>query len=121
MKLIINIPDEAYELLKNKSELDNIAESIIANGKPISTEGDLISRSKLKKAIEDSDIIHCVTNLWYKDILKEIDNAPTVEPKTDILEQIIAEINTSNRGTCDYYIVDRIEEIINEYQKGGAE
>lgn len=43
------------------------------------------------------------------------------EPKTDILEQIIAEINTSNRGTCDYYIVDRIEEIINEYQRGGAE
>ena len=43
------------------------------------------------------------------------------EPKTNILEQIIAEINTSNRGTCDYYIVDRIEEIINEYQKGGAE
>lgn len=43
------------------------------------------------------------------------------EPKTDILEQIIAEINTSNRGTCDYYIVDRIEEIINEYQKGGEE
>ena len=38
-------------------------------------------------------------------------------PKTDILEQIIAEINSSNRGTCDYYIVDRIEEIINEYQK----
>lgn len=34
MKLIINIPDEAYELLKSKSELDNIAESIIANGIP---------------------------------------------------------------------------------------
>lgn len=75
--------------------------------------------------------------------LYQIDNAPTVavnckdcdgyeagysaglkdaeRPKTDILEQIIAEINSSNRGTCDYYIVDRIEEIINEYQKGGAE
>lgn len=34
MKLIIDIPDEAYELLKRKSELDNIAESIIANGTP---------------------------------------------------------------------------------------
>lgn len=40
---------------------------------------DLISREALKKAIEDSDIIHCVTNLWYADILKEIDNAPTVD------------------------------------------
>jgi len=34
MKLIIDIPEKAYELLKSKSELDNIAESIIANGKP---------------------------------------------------------------------------------------
>lgn len=34
MKVIIDIPDNAYELLKNKAELDNIAESIIANGKP---------------------------------------------------------------------------------------
>ena len=35
MKLIIDIPDEAYELLKNKQVLDNIAESIIANGIPL--------------------------------------------------------------------------------------
>lgn len=34
MKLVIDIPDKAYELLKNKQVLDNIAESIIANGKP---------------------------------------------------------------------------------------
>ena len=34
MKLIIDIPEKAYELLKSKSELDNIAESIIANGIP---------------------------------------------------------------------------------------
>ena len=34
MRLIIDIPDEAYELLKNKRVLDNIAESIIANGTP---------------------------------------------------------------------------------------
>ena len=43
MKLIIDISEEAYELLKSKSELDNIAESIIANGTPI-TEGEWISR-----------------------------------------------------------------------------
>ena len=35
MKLIIDIPDEAYELLKSKQVLDNIAESIIANGTPL--------------------------------------------------------------------------------------
>lgn len=49
------------------------------------------------------------------------DSCKCERTKTDILEQIIAEINSSNRGTCDSYIVDRIEEIINEYQKGGAE
>lgn len=41
MKLMIDIPDEAYELLKSKSEMDNIAESIIANGTPI-TEGEWV-------------------------------------------------------------------------------
>lgn len=35
MKVLIDISEKAYELLKSKSELDNIAESIIANGTPI--------------------------------------------------------------------------------------
>lgn len=39
----------------------------------------------------------------------------------DVLGKIEEEINSPNRGTCDYFIVDRIEEIINKYRKGGAE
>ena len=35
-----------------------------------------------------------------------------------VLEQIKAEINTPNHGTCDYFIVDRIEEIIDKYVSG---
>lgn len=37
--------------------------------------------------------------------------------------KIKEEINSQNRGTCDYFIVDRIEEIINEYRpkEGDAE
>ena len=35
-----------------------------------------------------------------------------------ILDKIRAEINSPNRGTCDYFIVDRIEEIINKYTTG---
>ena len=81
MKLIINIPEEAYELLKSKSELDNIAESIIANGTPVSNEGDLISRSALKEALEP--IAKQLNDSLYGDgiyrALKAIDNAPTVE------------------------------------------
>ena len=33
-----------------------------------------------------------------------------------VLDKIKAEINSPNRGTCDYFIVDRIEEIINKYK-----
>lgn len=32
-----------------------------------------------------------------------------------ILDKIRSEINSPNRGTCDYFVIDRIEEIINEY------
>lgn len=37
--------------------------------------------------------------------------------------ETIVEINAPNRGTCDYFIVDKIEEIINKYkaESGGAE
>lgn len=38
----------------------------------------------------------------------------------NVINDIQAEINTPNRGTCDYFIVDRIEEIINKY-KGESE
>lgn len=33
-----------------------------------------------------------------------------------VIDKIKAEINTPNKGTCDYFIVDRIEEIINKYK-----
>jgi len=50
MKVVIDIPDEAYELLKSKSELDNIAESIIANGVPLPKgHGRLIDADKLNR------------------------------------------------------------------------
>ena len=32
------------------------------------------------------------------------------------IDKIEKEINTPNRGTCDYFIVDRIEEIIDKYK-----
>lgn len=38
-----------------------------------------------------------------------------------VLDRILAEINTPNRGTSDYFIVDRIEQIISEYREGVAE
>lgn len=38
-----------------------------------------------------------------------------LEEQKSILDKIRAEINSPNRGTCDYFIVDRIEEIIDKY------
>jgi len=42
---------------------------------------DLISRSALKEAFEDRR----GTNIHYNDVIKLIDNAPTVEPKKEII------------------------------------
>lgn len=43
------------------------------------------------------------------------------EGRKDLCDKISAEINTPNRGTCDYFIVDRIEEIISECREGDSE
>lgn len=51
-----------------------------------------------------------------KIILKTFDIAIEALEQESILDKIRAEINSPNRGTCDYFIVDRIEEIINEYK-----
>ena len=52
MEVVIKIPDEAYELLKNKPTLDNVAESIITNGTPLPKgHGELIDRDKLAPKI----------------------------------------------------------------------
>jgi len=38
-----------------------------------------------------------------------------------VLGKIRAEINTPNRGTCDYFIVDKIEEIVHKYKEESGE
>jgi len=63
MKLIIDIPDEQYEYIKKSDKNTFAAVSskecmlhAIKNGTPVSTEGDLISRSALKKVLEELEI-----------------------------------------------------------------
>lgn len=67
MKVIIDIPDKAYELLKSKSELDNIAESIIANGIPLPKgHGDLIDRNVAYDVLDNADLsLNCSGLLKY--------------------------------------------------------
>ena len=58
MKLIIDIPDDVYESVKSTKTIETINYDIVSlyraikNGTPVSTDGDLISREALKKAIE---------------------------------------------------------------------
>ena len=40
-----------------------------------------------------------------------------VERYKQAIEDIKAEINTPNRNTCDYFIVDQIEKIVKEVSK----
>ena len=56
-----------------------------------------------------------VEYLTEKDGEKMREAIKALEQET-ILGKIEKEINSPNRGTCDYFIVDRIEEIINKYK-----
>ena len=108
MKLIIDIPEEKYEWVKknNPNADTNSIVGVIINGTPVSTEGDLISRSELKKAIntydkfaylpdgklchfrdlEDSEMY--VPYIHFDDVIKAIDNAPTISPYKELHDEL---------------------------------
>ena len=50
-------------------------------------------------------------------LLKAIGELPSAQPKqNEMIKEIRRWINSGNRGNADYFIVDRIEEIINAYE-----
>lgn len=60
-------------------------------------------------------------------ITDAIENLPPVQPEqAKMIKEIREWINSGNRGSADYFIVDKIEEITNKYerrlnkQEGGA-
>ena len=57
----------------------------------------------------------------YEDLRQALDMAIKALEQEPILDKIRAVINSPNRGTCDYFLVDRIEEIINEYKAESKE
>ena len=86
MRLLIDIPDEQYEYIKRSDKNTFAAVSskecmlyAIKNGTPISTDGDLISRSELKKSFEHLASDDYENPLWYEStVFRVIDNVPTV-------------------------------------------
>lgn len=90
MRLIINIPDEQYEYIKqsDKSAFADVSSKecmlyAIKNGTPVSLEGDLISREALKKILSEplyrSTIKDYGEVLKYTFVMDIIDNAQTVD------------------------------------------
>lgn len=58
---------------------------------------------------------------WHVPIMKVGAYLDGYNKGLEVLDEIRAEINSPNRGTCDYFIVDRIEEIINKYKTESEE
>lgn len=83
MELIIKIPDEAYELLKSKPTLDNIAESIIANGTPLPKgHGRLVDENPvIAELVYRKNLL--ADNVTCGEVTKIFDNAVVVEAEYD--------------------------------------
>lgn len=84
MKLLIDVEKDYYEIIKYNVEHGQEYKpfEIIANGIPVSTEGDSISRKWLTDAIRNRR-----TYLSYedaKDVIDLINNAPSVDIKDQI-------------------------------------
>lgn len=84
-----------------KQDIDNIIMALCPNDEDF--ERPCISPAYLKRELE----------------ALALDLEPTTKPKNDdnLIDKIMAQINTPNRGTCDYFIVDKIEEIIMGYRE----
>lgn len=98
MKLIIDIPDEAYRArqhwVANPKRIIDEVDTAIAHGTPYNPSGDLISRSALKETINSSiaeatevGIVVNADYLW-KLLDYAIDNAPTVEPDLEFAKWV---------------------------------
>ena len=62
------------------------------------------------------DSLNIARDDW-KGIIEYIDELPSVQPEqAKMIKEIRRWINSKNRGNADYFIVDRIEEIINAYE-----
>lgn len=94
MKLIIEIPDEDYRFIQdlqsliiggrgNCKTIQHNVINAIKNGISYNPTGDLISREALKEAIKNvyNETRDGIVKFGIEKAYKEIDNAPTVEPK----------------------------------------
>ena len=72
---------------------------------------DMISREKAIEAVKDALNPNIVSFVKAK---IAIENLPSAQP--EMIREIRKWINSGNRGNADYFIVEKIEEIINKYE-----
>lgn len=84
MKLVIDIPDEKYEVIKSVSyytfpkEMKEWGLEVIRNGTPLpKNHGRLIDADKLKEVYETTEDAECCQWTLYG-VTSEIDDAPTI-------------------------------------------
>jgi len=67
------------------------------------------------------DIVRFECGEWKglaKTIIKRFEQLPSTQSEqTKMIKEIRRWINSGNRGSADYFIVDKIEEIINKYEE----
>lgn len=115
----------------NEDELKNEALDLAIEALKQTENKDCIGREDAIEAIEGVDwyhvnskgeLVHGSTSeeeSWYRaeEVYKAIESLPSVESEqTKMIKEIRKWINSGNRGNADYFIVDKIEEIINKYE-----
>ena len=93
---------------------------------PDTNVGDMISRQSAIQAINeyldeysglDEEGYHGEKWCAMAEAKMVIENLPSTQPEqTKMIKEIREWINSGNRGSADYFIVDKIEEIINKYE-----
>jgi len=124
MKLIIDIPEEIVKAIQNGKDYRYDIHTAIANGTPVLTEGDLISREALKRKLQyvySCDYIGSKSEEGIvSDIIDEIDNAPTVSKKE--LQKIFYETAEKPSITeCRDIATNVRDDYIRGYEQGFAE
>lgn len=79
MKLLIDIPEEIVTAIQNGQDYRYDIHTVIAQGKPYDTSGDLISREYVESIVEELENICINGDEYILSLLSNIKNAPTVE------------------------------------------
>lgn len=90
MKVLIDISEKLYKNVVERTKMGYIGSDVwiaVANGIPVSIDGDSISRSDLKKAITELNLDN--TSHW--SVIHKINIAPTLD------------IPKPNCVTCDHF------------------